>query len=484
MLTSIKKITKSFLAMVLIGIIVLSFVFLGMGDVFRAGNQNIVVTIDSEKITAQQFVEYVNRLNLNEQQRSNLAKTDLLDRILSDYVGKKIIVLEIADQGINLNDQSLKEIIIADKTFEKDNSFSRTKYEKFLLESSISAAAFEQNVEEKKKKRQLLTFLSEGVNLPDFLIKKEYSSENQIKTIQYLQLDDLYKNYSIPEKEIKKNYESNKKIFTQDFKKINYVELLPSNLTGQKEYNESYFRNIDKIENAILDGGKMSDFVKNFNLSLTTINKTNRLKKDKNGKILTNIDEKLFAKFFSPNTLNKPRLISINNKYYLSEVLSVEKISRGLESKEIREAIVSQLKIKHIIESNTKIVKEMSEGIFNKNKFQKFSKDNNLNIIKTTIKNIKNETVFTSSVIREIFKINDGDLRLITNSKFTKNYIVLAETTKMLSFDKNIKDYKNYKIKAKFNLANLIYTTFDETVNNKYDVNINENVLNRIKNTF
>ena len=93
--------------------------------------------------------------------------------------------------------------------------------------------------------------------------------------------------------------------------------------------------------------------------------------------------------------------------------MSVEKISRGLESKEIREAIVSQLKIKHIIESNTKIVKEMSEGIFNKNKFQKFSKDNNLNIIKTTIKNIKNETVFTSSVIREIFKINDGDLSLL-----------------------------------------------------------------------
>ena len=43
---------------------------------------------------------------------------------------------------------------------------------------------------------------------------------------------------------------------------------------------------------------------------------------------------------------------------------------------------------------------------------------------------------------------------------------------------------KNYKTKAKFNLANLIYSTFDETVNNKYDVNINENVLNRIKNTL
>ena len=112
MLTSIRKVTTSFLTKVLIGIIILPFVFWGMGDVFRTGNQNILVTIDSEKVTAQGFVQYVNRLNLTEQQRSNLAKTDLMDRILSDYIGKKIIILEIINQGINLNDQALKEIII------------------------------------------------------------------------------------------------------------------------------------------------------------------------------------------------------------------------------------------------------------------------------------------------------------------------------------------------------------------------------------
>ena len=143
MLTSIRKKTTSFLAKVLIGIIILPFVFWGMGDVFRTGNQNVVVTIDSEKVTAQSFVEYLNRLNLNEKQRKNLAKTDLLDRILSDYIGKKIIALEISEQGINLNNQSLKEIIINDETFKKDNKFSRTEYEKFLLESGLSAAMFE-----------------------------------------------------------------------------------------------------------------------------------------------------------------------------------------------------------------------------------------------------------------------------------------------------------------------------------------------------
>jgi len=72
MLTSIRKITTSFLAKVLIGIIILPFLFWGMGDVFRGGNQNILTSIGSEKISVQSFVEYVNRLNLSEQQKKIL----------------------------------------------------------------------------------------------------------------------------------------------------------------------------------------------------------------------------------------------------------------------------------------------------------------------------------------------------------------------------------------------------------------------------
>lgn len=484
MLTSIKKITKSFLGMLLIGVIVLSFVFLGMGDVFRAGNQNIVVTIDSEKISAQNFVEYVNRLNLKKEQRDSLHETDLLDQILSEYIGKKIIELEIIEQGINLNNQSLKEIITTDEFFRKDNKFSRTQYEKFLLESGISSTVFEQNIAEQEKKRQLLTFLSEGVDVPEFLIKAEYESENQIKTIQYLNLDNLYKNYSVPEDEVKKTYESNKNLFTQDFKKINYVELLPNNITGLKKYDESYFKKIDKIENDILDGAKMKDFVTEFNLSLIKVEEANRLKKNKEGKDLKNINNDLFKEIFNLESLNKPELINIDNKYYLSEVSSIKKISRSLEDKQIKEAIVSQLRVKHIIETNSEIVKKMSEGIFNNEQFKKFSKDNKIEIIKTTIKDIKNETIFNSGMIKEIFKINDGEFQLITNSQLTKNFIILAKKTEKLPFNKNIKDYEQYKIKAKLNLANQIYRTFDKTVNNNYDIKINDNVLNRIKNTL
>ena len=75
-------------------------------------------------------------------------------------------------------------------------------------------------------------------------------------------------------------------------------------------------------------------------------------------------------------------------------------------------------------------------------------------------------------------------LQLITNSQLTKNYIILSKKTEKLPFDKNNKDYEQYRTKARLNLANQIYRDFDKTVNDKYDVKINENVLNRIKNTL
>ena len=483
MLTSIKKATSSFFAKVLIGLIILPFVFWGMGDVFRTGNQNVLVNIDAEKIGVQNFVNYLSQLNLTDEQRKNLSKTDLLDRILSDYIGKKIIAMEIETGGVKLSNSSLKEIITSDETFKKDNQFSRTEYEKFLLENRMSPTMFEQNISEQEKKRQLLTYLSEGINLPNFLINKEFQNENQNKTIQYLELDDLYKNKKFTDEEIKKIYDENKQFLVREFKKINFVELLPSNLTGQPEYNEAYFKRIDEIENGILDGKKVNDFAQEFNLSLKTINETDRNKKNKLGQDIIKLEDGLFERIFNVEA-NKASLINLNNKYFLSEVESINQITRDLEDEEIRDAITSQLKIKYIAENNIKIVKQLSEGKFKKEQFDNFSKENNISIKNTTLKNLEDETIFNKDIMREIFKVKDNELQLITDSTLTKNYIIFSVKTEFPPFDKNNKKFTEYETKAKLGFSNQIYGTFDAAVNERYDVKINEKVLTRIKNTL
>ena len=153
MATSIGKLSKSFFIKLLVGIIILPFVFWGMGDVFRGGNQNVVATVDSNKISTQEFVNYINRLNLNEEQVKNLSKTDLVEQILSDYIGKKVMSLEIEKLGVVVSDNALRDIIKNDKSFFKDDKFSRTEYEKFLIKSGITAPQFEANIVEQEKRR-------------------------------------------------------------------------------------------------------------------------------------------------------------------------------------------------------------------------------------------------------------------------------------------------------------------------------------------
>ena len=119
MATSIGKLSKSFFIKLLVGIIILPFVFWGMGDVFRGGNQNVIATIDSKKIGTQEFLNYVNRLNLNKEQVKSLSKTDLLEQILSDFIGKKVMKFEIEKLGVVVSDAALRDIIKNDKMFQK-----------------------------------------------------------------------------------------------------------------------------------------------------------------------------------------------------------------------------------------------------------------------------------------------------------------------------------------------------------------------------
>ena len=183
-----------------------------MGDVFRGGNQNVVATVDSNKISTQEFVNYINRLNLNEEQVKNLSKTDLIEQILSDYIGKKVMALEIEKLGIVVSDNSLRDIIKNDKSFFKNDKFSRTEYEKFLLKSGITAPQFEANIVEQEKRRQFLSSLAGGIVIPEIIIEKEFRKENQTKTIQYIDLDKYHKKNKL-HKRVLKNFMKKIKIF-------------------------------------------------------------------------------------------------------------------------------------------------------------------------------------------------------------------------------------------------------------------------------
>ena len=484
MATSIGKLSKSFIIKLLVGIIILPFVFWGMGDVFRGGNQNVIATIDSKKISTQEFMNYLNRLNLNEEEMKNLPKTDLIEKILSEYIGRKVMALEIEKLGITVSDNSLRDIIRNDELFFKDNKFSRTEYEKFLLESSVAAPAFEQNIVEQESRRQFLTFLAGGITVPDILVENVFKKENQTKTIKYIDLEKYHASKKPSKEKIKELYNKNKNLFIEEFKTIQYAEITPQNISGNDKYDKAFFKQLDLLENKVLDGQSFEESSKENNLKIIVIKSVDGNKKDKNDKKIKNLSDKLFKKIYFIKNEKSPEIVKIDDKYFLAEIKFIEKNNRPIDDPNVLKTINTQLNFQNKIENNTSIIKDISMGGFDKTKMKKFASVNNLELKEYKISNLKQNEIFTEGIIKRIFSTKDGEIDLVTNSTLIKNFLVLAVKTQYKKIEKISNKFKQYEAKARLNLVNKIYRTFDENLNQKYKVELNRRTIDRVKNSF
>jgi peptidyl-prolyl cis-trans isomerase D len=484
MATSIGKLSKSFFVKLLVGIIILPFVFWGMGDVFRGGNQNVVATVDSNKISTQEFVNYINRLNLNEEQVKNLSKTDLVEQILSDYIGKKVMSLEIEKLGVVVSDNALRDIIKNDKSFFKDDKFSRTEYEKFLIKSGITAPQFEANIVEQEKRRQFLSSLAGGIVIPDILVEKEFRKENQTKTIQYIDLEKYHSKKKPSLEKIKELYERNKNVFFTELKSIRYAEIKPELIGGSQDYNENFFKQLDIIENNVLDGQSFEETAKTNNLKIIEFNKINAKKENEEKKKIENLPDNLFNKIYNIKTPQSPEVINLESKYYLAEIKDEEKKNRPMNDPEVLEALNAQLSFKEKIDNNTSLAKDISLGAFDGENFKKFADDNGLLVKDYKISNIKQNDVFDEGLVKRIFLTKDGDINLITNSTLTKSFLISTKNTEYKKLDKKGNEFEQYEAKARLNLINKIYQSYDENANQKYKVEVNQRTIDRVKNSF
>ena len=483
MLNSIKKYSKTFFFKVLVGIIILPFLFWGMGDVFSGGSQNVVAKIDSEKISARDFVNYLRVLNLNDQERQDLAKTDLIERILSDYIGKRVLSLELKNLNVKISDLTLRDIIKNDKIFFKDKKFSRTEYEKFLITNNLTAPLFETNVAQQEKKRQLLSYLSDGIVIPDFLVQNEFNKENQVKKIDFINLKKFY-DKPIPENKYAEIFNNNKDFYSDTFKNFNIAEITPNNLLGVEEYNETFFNKINEIENKVLDNNKFNDLIKTYNLNgkttgliNTDFNKTNSVKK-------TTIDNEVLKNLLKINKKNITEFININQKFYITELIEISKKNKDIYSKDVRDSIKAQVVIENKIKENGKLAKEISSKKFTRTQMSIFAEKNNLEIQSTTLKDLKKDNIFGVGVIKRIFETEDKSINLITDNMLRDNFIIYSKETNLPRISKEDKKYNQYRLKAKLRLANEIYNIYDLSLNKKYKVEINDKTLSRIKNSF
>ncbi len=149
MLNIIRRFSKTFFAKILLVIIIIPFVFWGMGGVFNSGNTNNIVKINNHSISTQDFINYLNNSNLSQDQIKQNIDSNILEEALGALISKTLIQMEIKDINFSISEKSLIKKIKKNKNFLDDNNkFSRTKYEKFLLSNNLIAPDFERRLKE------------------------------------------------------------------------------------------------------------------------------------------------------------------------------------------------------------------------------------------------------------------------------------------------------------------------------------------------
>jgi len=479
MLGSIRKFSTSIYAKILLVIIVIPFVFWGMGSSITGGNKNIVVSIDNEKYTIREFTNFINK------NATKKIESIQIEELLSTFIGAKLIELEVEHYGIKLSNNSLAKLIKNQKMFKRDNKFSRTEYEKFLLMSNLTPVGFESILSNDEKKKQLLELIGGGIVSPNFLTEMTYNKINQKRDVSIINLNKAYLNDLVfSNSQIKEFFDNNKVKYSEIFKSFKMIELTPNKLIGKDEYNDLFFNKIDEIDDLINGGQNLDNIGKNFDYSKSKIIKINALGQDSNFQINKNIPKELIDKIFKFNESEFTSLIENNNKFYVVEIINTENLNRDINNAKVKENVLNDLKNKTRRQLIIQLIDKINKGKFSKLDFNKLAKDKNINIEKFKFSNANDDKVLEKEVVNQIYSFSEKKIIIVNDLSFTKNYLVRIDKINNVKINTNSEDYKEYSDLSRGKIVRDLYNTYDNYLKNKYKIEINYQALSIVKNYF
>ena len=146
MISSFRNFAKTKFAGILVFIMIIPFVFWGMGGMFSSGNTNTIAKINKKNISTQEFIDYLNGSGIPQKSIKDNLDKNIIEELLSGLISTTLLDLEVKDYNLIISENTLLKKITKNKNFQDENgNFQRMKYEKFLLENNQSAPNLNQD---------------------------------------------------------------------------------------------------------------------------------------------------------------------------------------------------------------------------------------------------------------------------------------------------------------------------------------------------
>ncbi len=240
-------------------------------------------------------------------------------------------------------------------------------------------------------------------------------------------------------------------------------------MIGVNEFNQSFFDKVDQIEIDIANGVQFKSIISQFNIPLV----------QKNNFKISSESNDIEKKIFEFRNIDYD-IFENGDDYIVYKIQKIDARKPDLSDNRTKNEVAEIVFQKNRFDYNQQLIKKIKDNKFSNNDFLKMSK-NKIQTIE--LNSIKDNKKFNIDAVEILYSLPVNSFSLINDDK---NNIFLAKVKKFRTktLEKNNEKLKEYLNKQNSNIKNSILKSYDQYLNNKYDVILNQKTIERVKNFF
>lgn len=241
MLEQMRSAAGTWVARVLMLLLILSFGLWGIGDYIRPKPDTTAATVGKVEISDFAFRDqYRFQLNAIQRQTGNAIGPEIAkqfgipDRVLNEMIDQSLFEQEARRLGLDVSDVAVVDQIREMPAFRGAGGFNRLTYETALRNAGLTEAMFVSQLRGGMLRSQIVDALSAGVDQPpEIAVETLYKLRNQRRVVEYMTIPAaaLARIPEPTESELADYYKANQlRYAAPEYRAINYAVLTPGAL--------------------------------------------------------------------------------------------------------------------------------------------------------------------------------------------------------------------------------------------------------------
>ncbi len=255
MLNIMREKAGSWIIKIILGVIVVVFVFWGVGS-YRENQANRVALVNGETIDVETHRRaYHNYLQRLEQQYGQALSQDMIKflqvprKVLDGLISQRLMLQEANKLDLRVTNEELVESIQNVAAFQEAGIFSNRRYQMILDHERIEPEAFEVSQREMLLLNKVQTLVTNNVKVTEGEIKEWYEWQNATVNLNYVLFSpDGYKDIEPSDSELTDFYNDTKENYkSEPVVKVRYLEFDPEQFVSTVEIDDkeiaAYYEN-------------------------------------------------------------------------------------------------------------------------------------------------------------------------------------------------------------------------------------------------